>query len=841
MHFLLKARPADFIVSECMALSPNRDIGSTHHYLRMRKCGYRTLDAANSVADYFAMDRAQIGCAGLKDEDAITEQYISVPRAITAAELLAFNQKYSEGESYILLMDCRCTGTRLSTGALDGNSFRIIVRGLSARLASALRDLPGSVGMHILNYYDTQRFGVPNAPKQTHFIGRALLDGDFEGALQLLRSSGTPEAEAAICYRGLPAGFFGSMDPRIRAFYLCSHASFDWNRRLRDEVRAVAGASSSVIDIEGIEFVFANEEADVLALTARCPTLAYDAYRSDDGKIERHQKQRTTVLYVRVRIHDVSRDELCDDAWKCEVSLFLPSGVYATNALRQFLLAADSPRSSANGGRVSSGGSGMAPAPHSLVQPGSERAREEGPSMGRNRSIVSDQHGHGRLVIEGGHGLAGTVRISGFKHALVSLFGASCAGASVVEIHNCPELSETANLMQLMRGLGGDASWAGGTLRLDARGVEHGRLDPQVANRIHGSVYLAPALVARTGEAVVATKGGCPIGNGPRGGRPVEHYVSIFKRFGAQAFVDKDECLRIRAKRLIGCDVDLLDFTSDKALRTGPLYSGASKMALLTAAVARGPSKLRHLYPKPDVTELVAFLRELGVEIEGGSTDQLVVYGRGVDGIATQASHTLIGDLIETVTWICAGAVLCRNRLRIEGTGLARAVEALHPEMAILTRMGVPWEVDGDALVVMPMEQGHAVDVLVTSPGVYSDSHPLLALLATLCRGRSRITETVWQNRFDYVRGLVSLGARIDRDGASVVIHGGTRPHVRGQTLQATDVRSAAVLLLAALAVDGVTIIEGTHHLDRGYADLPAALRNLGASIGIDSSLTGEA
>lgn len=447
------------------------------------------------------------------------------------------------------------------------------------------------------------------------------------------------------------------------------------------------------------------------------------------------------------------------------------------------------------------------------------------------QTIIGTPVGHDRFVVEGGGGLSGAVRVSGFKHASVSLLGAACAAESSVVIHNCPAISETKTLVQLIQGLGGSARWSDDSLYVDARGIRHGRLDSEAANAIHGSVYLAPALVARTGEAVIATGGGCQIGDGLHGSRPVEHYVNIFERFGAGVRVEGDGSLRIQAKRFVGCDVDLLDFTSDRELQTGPLYSGASKMALLTAAVASGRSTLLHLYPKPDVTELVAFLRRLGVEIDGDSTRRLVVHGLGGAGFAPQASYTLMADLIEVVTWICAGAVLGKDQLRIQGPGLARAVRALGPEMSVIEGMGVPLSEDGDELVVTPMERGRAFDVLVASTGVYSDSQPFLALLATLCEGRSRITETVWHNRFDYVRGLVSLGARIEHDGNSAVIHGPARPHLAGRTLRANDVRSAAVLLLAALAVNGVTTVEGASHLARGYANLPSALQDLGATL----------
>lgn len=436
-----------------------------------------------------------------------------------------------------------------------------------------------------------------------------------------------------------------------------------------------------------------------------------------------------------------------------------------------------------------------------------------------------------RLKVRGGSRLSGTAHVAGFKHALVSLTAAACAGGGRVTLHNCPDLVETSILAELIEELGGRTWTSDGSLTIEPEGIAHGKVNREVASRIHGSVYLLPALVGRFGQASVSTNGGCLIGDGRNGSRPVSHYIDVFKRFGARAQVDDEGHLQVSAARLTGCELDLLEYTTDRYLRTGPFYSGASKMALLCAAVGYGRSTLRNLYPKPDVTALIEFLRSRGAAVEQASPEWCVVHGMGPDRLGRDVEYTLPADLVEIVTWICAGAMLGENRLKISGTGLSRAWEALSPERALLEQMGVPVSIEGGALVVQTVEQTRPVDVVVSSPGIYSDCQPFFCLLATRGRGRSRVTETVWPNRFDHISGLNRLGARLSRVGSSVMIEGGHRPHVPRREIFANDLRSAATLLLAALEVDGETLVGGAEHLARGYPDFPSSLRLLGARI----------
>ena len=382
----------------------------------------------------------------------------------------------------------------------------------------------------------------------------------------------------------------------------------------------------------------------------------------------------------------------------------------------------------------------------------------DGPQIARDvRCDSSDS----ALAIRGGEPLNGVLRPAGFKHALVTTIAAGCAANAPIVIHNCPRVAEAFALSQAIVDLGGAAQFGEGSmLTIDARQISRHSVKTRTADEVHGTVYLAPGLLGRLGEATVPTGGGCRIGDGRNGNCPVEQYVSVFERFGGRAECDEHGNLRVRARRLRGTDIDLLDYTTDRRLRTGPLYSGATKMALLTASVAYGTTMLHNPYPKPDVTELFEVLRGCGADLEETPAGSYVIRGRGPEALIRPVAHQLPPDLIEVITWICVGALYGRTSLRIEGARMELAWNAIAPERDLLARMGVPLAITGGTVVVYPAHELRSVDILVTSPGIFSDNHPFFSLLAAHARGNSTIRETVWSSRFSYVAGLRALGVK---------------------------------------------------------------------------------
>ncbi|WP_063786309.1 MFS transporter [Streptomyces acidiscabies] len=437
------------------------------------------------------------------------------------------------------------------------------------------------------------------------------------------------------------------------------------------------------------------------------------------------------------------------------------------------------------------------------------------------------------LEIHGGNRLSGSVRTSGFKHSLVTIAAAAATASAPVRIRNCPDIVETTVLGEIFRATGASAHYDGPaeTFTVDASTWDCAELPAELVGRIHGSLYLLPALVSRNGAARLPASGGCTIGEGPRG-RPVEHLLDVMERFGVTTRLTADGSVDLTAERLRPCTIDMLDYTRNKALMSGPTYSGAVKTALLMGAVTHGTTTLHHPYLKPDVTDMVTVLRDLGADIEFAGPETWVIHGRGPQALDRPVDVTLIPDLIEVVTWICAGVLLADEPLTITGPGIDRAVHALAPEFDLLDRMGVRVDVAADEVTVHPMEKPlRPVEFTAMSRGVFSDSQPFFALLAAYAEGPTYIREAVWEHRFGFAPELAALGMRTTVDDTILRVDGPCPPYRPDGDLYGTDLRAAAVLLLAALAVPGRTSLRNHHHLARGYRDLVADLVKVGADI----------
>lgn len=426
-----------------------------------------------------------------------------------------------------------------------------------------------------------------------------------------------------------------------------------------------------------------------------------------------------------------------------------------------------------------------------------------------------------------GADLAGTVRVGGFKHALVPLLAASVLASGPVKLRNVPRIEDSRVMAAILAELGAEVDYdpALEQMSLDTRAMSGHTIPHDLARLVHGPVYLLPVLLARFGRAQLGPTGGCRIGPSADGGtRPVGHLVDIVSRFGADVTAD-DGTLVATCTRLRGAHIDLREYAEPgPAGPTGPLYSGATKCALLAAAGAEGTTVLEYPYPKPDVTALADGLATGGVELER-TADRIVV--RGIGGVAP-FSATLLGDLIEFITFV-ACAVHARGALTIAGTD-ANVRAGLSAELDYLEAMGVGLEPRAAGIEVSRPERLRAVDVAIASHGAFSDSHPFFSLMLLGGDRPSRIIETVWRDRFGYVEPLRALGADLRVESGQVEVRPSTLTR-RCPTVRAGDLRSAAMLVLAALTVPGPTTVAGVEHLSRGYDDLLGKLRSLGARI----------
>lgn len=342
---ILKYRPHDFTVREVLQLPLSNADAADYQYLVLEKCGYTTREVIPLVAELFGVPPAGVSYAGLKDEDAITEQHLAVVCANrqTSPRLpRSFND--ASGARWFSLSPHGHGAAPLKIGALDGNTFHIRVRNIEAGLAKRLQytlqpswNAGGTTGLPILNYYDVQRFGVPGGPKRSHYVGEHILAGRWPDAMRELAALNAPESRAAKEWRGDPGTFFLNMDPRSVVFYLSSYASAEWNRALATAIAAALTDGYRDLMVDGLKFRLIGSSACLHQLSACTPWLPYTRYSWDQGHITEGTSKRATTVQTDIAAGVFEPDEFHPGRLAWQIHFFLPSGCYATAAVRQLL------------------------------------------------------------------------------------------------------------------------------------------------------------------------------------------------------------------------------------------------------------------------------------------------------------------------------------------------------------------------------------------------------------------------------------------------------------------------------------------------------------------------
>ncbi|KOT94749.1 tRNA pseudouridine synthase D [Streptomyces rimosus subsp. pseudoverticillatus] len=341
---VLKHRPEDFRVRENLVLALTDEAAADQRYLLLHKRGYTTMEAVRLVADRLGVPSRDVGYAGLKDEDGITEQLLSVPLKAPAAlgELTSAGLVEERGPDRLLSLSHYGYGREpLRVGRLNGNGFRVVLRGLDETTAAHLADRH-RMNLLFVNYYDTQRFGVPGGPKRTHLVGEALLKEDWALARRELAGLGAPESGIAERWDGTDQDLFRELDPRTVAFYLAAHSSYEWNAQVRELVATNCPEESAETRVDGLPYRFPTTGRAVAALLAACHELPYMRYAYQDGPVER-PTVRPTVIQTTVTAEEEGPDEEFPGRRAVEVSFLLPSGCYATAALRQLIAQCSEP------------------------------------------------------------------------------------------------------------------------------------------------------------------------------------------------------------------------------------------------------------------------------------------------------------------------------------------------------------------------------------------------------------------------------------------------------------------------------------------------------------------
>ena len=411
-----------------------------------------------------------------------------------------------------------------------------------------------------------------------------------------------------------------------------------------------------------------------------------------------------------------------------------------------------------------------------------------------------------QLKIVGGKRLDGEIVISGAKNAALPILCAGLLTAGDLELTNVPRLHDVKTMLKLLSKTGLTVNQAGEeAVTLNGGAIDTLEAPYELVKTMRASILVLGPLLARFGEAKVSLPGGCAIGS-----RPVDQHIKGLQALGAEITIEGGyiyaKCKKLKGARI---HTDMITVTGTENL-------------LMAATLAEGETVLENAAREPEVTDLANLLVKMGAKIDGIGTDRLVI--QGVPELHG-ASHAVISDRIEAGTFLCAvaatgGDILLKNtRTDIFDVALDK-----------LRDIGLTMTSGADWIRAQMNGRPKPVSFRTTEyPGFPTDMQAQFMAVNVIASGTSRVTETIFENRFMHVQEMVRLGASIQTEGNTAFIKGVEQ--LRGAPVMATDLRASASLVIAAMAAQGETIIDRIYHLDRGYDRMEVKLSAVGADI----------
>jgi len=411
-----------------------------------------------------------------------------------------------------------------------------------------------------------------------------------------------------------------------------------------------------------------------------------------------------------------------------------------------------------------------------------------------------------QLIVRGRTRLQGEVHVNGAKNAAVAIIPAAILSNDVCVIENLPYIDDVISLSETLNEMGVECKFVDShTLKIDSKNLNNFCATYDAVKKIRASYYLLGALLGRYKKAEVAFPGGCNFGT-----RPIDQHIKGFRALGAEVIVEHG-MIKAYADKLVGASV-YLDVVS----------VGATINIMLAAVLAEGTTVIENAAKEPHVVDTANFLNSMGANVKGAGTDIIRIVGvKELSG----TNYMIIPDQIEAGTFMMASAIT-------GGDVIVRNLIPKHMESisAKLLEMNIEIEEGDDYIRVNAPKPLRAINVkTLPYPGFPTDLQPQMSALLSIADGTSIITESVWDNRFQYIDELKRLGAEVKVEGRVAVIRGIKR--LSGAQVCATDLRAGAGLVLAALAAEGKTTITNLQYIDRGYETIEVKLNAMGADI----------
>lgn len=413
-----------------------------------------------------------------------------------------------------------------------------------------------------------------------------------------------------------------------------------------------------------------------------------------------------------------------------------------------------------------------------------------------------------KLIIRGGTPLHGKVRISGAKNAILPILAASLLIDKPVFLSNIPHLNDVTTMMTLLGGMGTQFTVDERMcIEVDCSEIQNFYAPYELVKTMRASILVLGPLLSRFGFAEVSLPGGCAIGS-----RPVDVHLDGMRTLGARVAVMNGFISASAPEGLKGAELNL-----------GKISVTGTENLMMAAVLAQGQTVIHNAACEPEVRDLANFLNTMGAKIVGAGTDTIFI-----DGV-TQLSggaYRILPDRIEAGTYLLAAA-MTRGSLHITDV----QVKTLGAVLTKLRETGADIKI-GEDWVTLDMQGKRPTAVDVTTgpyPEIATDMQAQFMALNVLAEGKSRVVETVFENRFMHVHEMRRMGADIQLQGNTAWVTGKER--LTGAPVMATDLRASAGLVLAALMATGETIVDRIYHIDRGYECIEEKLSQLGANI----------
>ncbi len=411
-----------------------------------------------------------------------------------------------------------------------------------------------------------------------------------------------------------------------------------------------------------------------------------------------------------------------------------------------------------------------------------------------------------RYVIEGGKRLEGEICIDGAKNAVLPIIAATILSGKESVIHNCPNISDVITMVEILRHLGCTVIWNNKTLIINSVHIDRYDVPDNLVRKMRSSIIILGALLGRFRQGQVSYPGGCPLG-----ARPIDLHLKAFNDMGAYIIEDHGFII-CKESVLHGAKIHL-DFPS----------VGATENIMLAAVLAKGTTVIYNAAKEPEIKDLQDFLNAMGARIHGGGGDTITIHG--VETL-DRVEFTVMPDRIIAGTYLVAGAI-CKGEISLVNVDYNHLIAVTSK----LREVGCEIYEEKDKIHLKVPEVLRSVDLIRTQPypGFPTDMQAQFMALLSTVTGTSVIQETVFESRYKHAKELVRLGANIHIEGRVAIIKGVKR--LQGATVEASDLRGGAALVLAGLMADGITEVKNIEHIKRGYRNLVQDMQLLGARI----------